>query len=110
MGLKALKQKKWFKIAANTYVLVLTLFTIWMAFFDTNSLLLHYELKQEVKKLQEQAEYFKKESEKDKKEIEKLSTLEGKEKYAREQYHMKKDNEEVFLIEHEDSLNTKHKD
>lgn len=103
-----MKEKRWFKIFGNIYVLVLTIYVIWMTFFDTNSLLLHYELRQEVKKLKSQADFFKKEIEKDKKEIEKLSTEEGKEKYAREHYNMKKDNEDVFLIEHEDSLKVDH--
>ena len=33
MGLKDLRKKKWFGIASNIYVLVLTVFVIWMVFF-----------------------------------------------------------------------------
>lgn len=107
MGLKELKQKKWFKLLTNTYVLVLTLYVIWMAFFDTNSLLIHLELRKEIKKLEQQKEFLKNEITKDKEALKGLSTPEELEKFAREKYYMKKDDEEIFLIEYEDSLKIK---
>ena len=51
--------------------------------------------------------YHIKKMEKDKKEIQKLSSDKGIEKYGREKYHMKKENEEIYLIEYEDSLKDK---
>ncbi|WP_394970921.1 septum formation initiator family protein [uncultured Croceitalea sp.] len=107
MGFKELKQKKWFKILTNMYVLVLTIFVVWMAFFDTNSLLIHLELRKEIKKLEQQKEFLKNEITLDKKVLKKLSTPEELEKFAREKYYMKKENEEIFLIEYEDSLDIK---
>lgn len=107
MGLKELRKKKWFKIMTNMYILVLTIFVIWMAFFDTNSLLIHLELRREIKKLEEQKEFLKGEIEKDKKVLETLSDKEELEKFAREKYYMKKEGEEIFLIEYEDSLKNK---
>ncbi|MEW2921575.1 MULTISPECIES: FtsB family cell division protein [Flavobacteriaceae] len=107
MGLKELRQKKWFKLMTNMYILVLTIFVIWMAFFDTNSLLIHLELRREIKKLEEQKEFLKGEIEKDKKVLETLSDKEELEKFAREKYYMKKEKEEIFLIEYEDSLKNK---
>ncbi|NQZ44926.1 MAG: septum formation initiator family protein [Flavobacteriaceae bacterium] len=104
MGWSEFKKKKWVKVFANTYVLVLTIFVVWMAFFDTNSLLIHNELQNEINKLEQQKEFLKKEIQKDKAALEKLSSPEALEKYARERYYMKKDNEEVFLIEYEDSI------
>ncbi len=91
----------------NMYILVLTIFVIWMAFFDTNSLMIHLELRKEVKKLEKQKEFLQGEIKKDKKILEKLSSKEELEKFAREKYYMKKENEEIFLIEYEDSLKTK---
>ena len=105
MGLKELKQKKWFKILTNMYVLVLTVFVIWMFFFDTNSLLIHWELKKEIKKLEKTQDFLKEEIAKDKKTIEKLSDKDELEKFAREEYYLKKKNEEIYLIEYEDSVN-----
>lgn len=104
MGIKDLRNKKWFGIATNMYVLVLTAFVVWMVFFDTNSLLIHWELRKEIKKLEKQQEFLKEEIAKDKKIIEKLSDTEELEKFAREHYYLKKKNEEIYLIEYGDSI------
>ena len=107
MGLKELRKKKWFKIMTNTYILVLTIFVIWMAFFDTNSLMIHLELESEIDKLEKEKEFLQGEIAKDKEILEKMSDVKELEKLAREKYYMKKDNEEIFLIEYEDSLKNK---
>jgi len=104
MGIKNLKKKKWFGILTNIYVLVLTAFVVWMLFFDTNSLLIHRELKKEIKNLEKTQDFLRNEIEKDKKIIKKLSDSNELEKFAREQYYLKKKNEEIYLIEYEDSL------
>ena len=109
MGVKKLKKKKWFGIVTNMYILVLTVFVIWMLFFDTNNLMIHLELKKQIEKLEKDAEFLKKEISKDKKTIEKLSDPKELEKFAREQYYLKKKNEEIYLIEYEDSLQIKEK-
>jgi len=110
MGLKAIRDKKWFGILTNIYVLVLTAFVIWMAFFDTNSLLIHMELKKEIKKLEKTQEFLKEEIAKDKEIIEQLSDPKELEKFARENYYLKKKNEEIYLIEYEDSIKLKEND
>ena len=107
MGLKAIRDKKWFGILTNIYVLVLTAFVIWMAFFDTNSLLIHMELRKEIKKLEKTQEFLKEEIAKDKEIIEQLSDPKELEKFARENYYLKKKNEEIYLIEFEDSIKQK---
>lgn len=91
----------------NMYVLVLTIFVIWMAFFDANSMFIHQELRKDIKKLKEQKEFLQGEIDKDKEELQKFSDKKELEKLAREKYYMKKENEEIFLIEYEDSLKTK---
>lgn len=110
MGLKELKKNKWFKIMTNMYVLVLTAFVIWMLFFDTNSLLIHLELRKEIKKLEKTQDFLKKEIAKDREIIEKLSDEGELEKFAREEYYLKKKNEEIYLIEYEDSLKQEQKE
>ncbi len=81
-----------------------------MIFIDSNSLLIHRELNQDIKDLEDEKEYYKNEIEKDKKAIKELSTEEGVERMARETYYMKKDNEDIYIIEYEDSLKVKNKD
>lgn len=104
MGFKDLRSKKWFSILTNMYVLVLTAFVVWMVFFDTNSLLIHLELRKQIKSLEKTQQFLKEEIAKDKKIIEKLSDPEELEKFAREQYYLKKKEEEIYLIEYADSL------
>ena len=107
MGWKDLKKKKWFGILTNLYILVLTVCVIWMVFFDTNSLLIHLELKKEIKKLEKQKDFLRSEIDRDKQILDKLSDPEELEKFAREQYYLKKKDEEIYLIEYEDSLKSK---
>tara|TARA_R110000868_G_scaffold21614_12_gene89585 strand:- start:3964 stop:4296 length:333 start_codon:yes stop_codon:yes gene_type:complete len=107
MGIKGIRKKKWFGLVTNMYVLVLTVFVVWMVFFDTNSLLIHWELKKQINNLEKQKEFLHEEIANDKKIIEKLSDPEELEKFAREQYYLKRKNEEIYLIEYEDSLKTK---
>jgi cell division protein FtsB len=81
-----------------------------MVFFDTNSLLIHLELKKEINKLEKQKEFLKNEIDNDKKIIETLSDPKELEKFAREHYYLKKKNEEIYLIEYEDSLKLEKKE
>lgn len=100
-------QSKFLKPFKNVYVLILVVFTVWMLFFDANSWLIHHELNSDIEDLQNEKKYYEKEIEKDKKAIKKLSTEDGLEKFARETYYMKRENEDIFIIEYEDSLKTK---
>tara|TARA_Y100000991_G_scaffold193080_1_gene160946 strand:- start:737 stop:1036 length:300 start_codon:yes stop_codon:yes gene_type:complete len=83
----------------KTYVIIILFFVVWMIFFDTNSVLMHFELNQKIKKLEDQKNYYKKEINKDKASINEIESDSGIEKYAREKLFMKKENEEIFLIE-----------
>ncbi|MFG6686457.1 septum formation initiator family protein [Mariniflexile sp. HNIBRBA6329] len=97
---------KIFKPFKNIFILILAVFIVWMLFFDANSWLIHHELNTDIDALESEKEYYKKEIEKDNKAIKTLSTEEGLEKFAREEYYMKRDNEEIYIIEYEDSLKT----
>ena len=79
-------------------------FVVWMLFLDTNSWLIHRELNQEIKELNAHIEQLQKEIKKDKKAIEQLQNIDSLEKFARENYWHKKDNEQIFLIEFKDSI------
>ena len=90
----------------NTYVIIILFFVVWMVFFDSNSTLVHLELNEQINDLKKETEYFKNEIKKDNKEISKIQSDSGLEKYAREELFMKKDNEDIFIIEF-DSSNVK---
>ncbi len=107
MKFSELKKEKWFVVLSSTYVLILILFVIWMLFFDTNSILIHRELNQDIEALEKNKEFYKDEIEKDKAFIEKMQDSNEMEKFAREKYYLKKSNEDIYIIEHEDSLRKK---
>jgi len=90
----------------NTYVIIILFFVVWMVFFDSNSTLVHLELNEQINDLKKETEYFKNEIKKDNKEISKIQSDSGLEKYAREELFMKRDNEDIFIIEF-DSSNVK---
>jgi cell division protein FtsB len=98
------KKWKWFSRLGTTYGLIIVLFLIWMLFFDTNSFLIHKELNDDIKALEETKEFYEKEIKKDKLFIEKMQDSNEIEKFAREKYYLKKDNEDIFIIENNDSL------
>ena len=99
--LKKFKENKILRFLGNKYVLILLVFIAWMVFFDENSLINHRELDKEIDKLERTNEYYREEIDKDRKVIDNLNDPDSLEKYAREEYKMKKENEEIFLVEYD---------
>ena len=89
------------KFLSNKYVLVLLFFGIWMLFLDTYSYLDHRFLNKEIEELENNKKYYQNEIDKDKKSIKTLKNPHQIEKYAREKYYMKKDSEDIYIIEYE---------
>lgn len=83
----------------NMYFIIIMLFIIWMLFFDSNSWLVHRELNKKVSKLENKKDFYKEGIQKDKEELTKMKTDTGLEEYAREKLFMKKEDEEIFIIE-----------
>jgi len=106
----AQKYKRFIRPFRNLFFLIFIVFAVWMLFFDSNSWFFHNDLNNEIEAIQEEKTYYIESIEKDEEEIKKLSTEEGIEKYGREKYHMKKENEEIYLIEYEDSIAKTKKD
>lgn len=104
MGWKELRKKKWFRLLSNKYLLLGLFFIIWMLFLDSNSWLVHRELDDQIDELEKNKHYYKEEIAKDKNLIEHLKDPEELEEYAREEYFMKRENEDVFIIDYQDSL------
>lgn len=84
----------------NKYFLTGSLFVIWMLFFDRNDLFTLLERKKELRQMEESKEYFAKEITENKKiAVDLKSNPAAIEKFAREKYLMKRDNEELFLVQ-----------
>jgi len=83
----------------NKYVYTSIAFVVWMLFFDRNNLISQFELRSKLNQLKEDKQYYIEEIKKDRKDmLELLSNPKNLEKFAREKYLMKKDNEDIFLI------------
>lgn len=107
MKLSNIKNNKWIKIISNKYLLIIVGFGVWMVFFDTNSFLIHRELDKEIEGLENNAEFYQKEIDHDKSFMKKMEDSNEMEKFAREKYYLKKENEDIYIIEHEDSIKKK---
>jgi cell division protein FtsB len=98
--------KKIFPYLLNRYLLATLAFLIWMLFFDLKDIFSSLDRRTELKKLQEKKAYYTQEIAKAKQQ---LIDLQGNpaaiEKFARERYMLKRDGEDVFIVE--DSLTTK---
>src|SRR4051812_43931864 len=97
------KNKSFFKMAApvvlNKYFISVLAIIIWVTFFDKDDLLSQYQLRQKLHQLRTDRNYYVNEIKKNKNDINELRTNPANlEKFAREKYQMKKDNEDIFLI------------
>lgn len=87
------------RLLKNKYFLVTIAFVIWMLFFDKNDLYSQFEQHQQLDKLEQERDFYSKETAKVSKDLDELSSNPQKlEKFAREKYLMKKANEDVFVI------------
>lgn len=83
----------------NKYILTLLVFIVWMMFLDDNNMIYKMKCNKEIKQLLNDKEFYLKKKEEDKKRLEELRTNDKNlEKFAREQYFMKKENEDIFYI------------
>lgn len=83
----------------NKYTITFLIFLVWLAFFDHNNLVEKWQLNKKIATLKKEKSYYKEKIEEDTRKIkELLSSKENLEKFAREQYLMKKANEDIFVI------------
>ncbi len=88
-----------FSIVWNKYLIVVVVFAVWMLFFDNNSYLSHRNLNAELAKVTKEKEFYLQEIEQDSKRTNDLmSDDDNLERFAREEYLMKRDNEDIYLI------------
>lgn len=87
------------KYILNKYFITIFAFLVWMIFFDSTSFLVINEMNGEINKYEKQLAYYKAEYEKnDQFYIKLMNNKDEKEKFARENYFMKKPNEEIFIL------------
>ena len=100
--IEPISMKRLINLVKNKFFLVTLAFLVWMIFFDKNDLFSQYEYRHQVNKLKEERDFYKKETDQVTKELDELTSNPQKlEKFAREKYLMKKDNEDIYVIVHE---------
>ena len=83
----------------NKYVITLVFFAFWIVFIDEYNLITQYKLQKDVEELERQKAYYLSEIKKDSTKLYHLqNTKEEQEKFAREKFLMKKENEDLFII------------
>ncbi len=90
-------------IFRNFYVVSGLCFLIWLTFLDSNDLISRFKMGAKLSALEDQKEFYLEkiaEVEKDRKEL--MTNKELLEKFAREKYLMKKETEELFIVQEED--------
>src|ERR1700755_1383524 len=87
----------------NKYLLTAVGFTVWILFFDARDFITsHFRERGELQKLEQSKKYYEQQIAVTKQELQQLKTNPAiLEKYARERYLMKRDNEDLFVIRDE---------
>lgn len=87
------------RIIRNRFVATTLIFIVWMLLFDQNNLNERRKINTEYNQLLQEKEYYLKKIDEDRRRLNELMTdNENLEKFAREQYLMKKDNEDIFVV------------
>ncbi|MCG3164457.1 MAG: hypothetical protein POELPBGB_00211 [Bacteroidia bacterium] len=87
----------------NKYVITILAFLLWMTIFDENNFVAQYKTRQKLKDLEKDKKYYTTEIANNKENLNELmSSIDNLEKFAREKYLMKRDNEDIFVFVQED--------
>ncbi|MCO6148368.1 septum formation initiator family protein [Flavobacterium sp. NRK1] len=92
------------KILGNRYVLVSIFVIVWLTFLDNYSYFENRVLDKKIEELEANRRYYIEEIKKDSTSIRQLNNPDQTEKYAREKYYMKRENEDIYIIEFEDEV------
>jgi cell division protein FtsB len=88
-----------FKLIKNKFVLTGLIFFIWLLFFDKNNLLQRADAVENLNQLRKDKIYYKERIDQARQRINELKTdKKSLEKFAREQYLMKKEDEDIFIV------------
>ena len=91
--------RKVFSILKNKYLITFLFILAWVIFFDKNDLFSQMDLRQKLKTLETEKKYYINEIAQTKTDLLELRTNPANlEKFAREKYLMKKENEDIFVI------------
>jgi cell division protein DivIC len=88
-----------YPLLGNKYFLTFFGFLIWLLFLDGNNLVLQYTERKELTELRKQRKYYQEQIKNTREKLEAINTSEQTlEQYARENYFMKKEGEEIWTL------------
>jgi len=97
--MKPIILKAFFKTIRNKYLLAFLIFSVWMIFLDDHNILFLRQNLNKLKKYKIESNYYKEKIQSDSERLKELQTSsKNLEKFAREQFLMKKKNEDIFVI------------
>jgi cell division protein FtsB len=83
----------------NKYFLTIIIFLIWLLLFDSNNLVSRFRDMREMKKLSVEKELYTERVKSERRKLKELQTSNRNlEKFAREEYKMKRSDEDVYII------------
>jgi cell division protein FtsB len=91
--------KKILPLFRNQYLLTFLIFLVWIIFFDQNNLVDRARQMKRHKELEEEKTFYLDKIHEDSVKLHQLKTdEENLEEFAREEYFMKKDDEDIFIV------------
>lgn len=99
MNIKGNFWKYFFKFVFNKYTIVMLVFLVYLIFFDDNNLIRRWKQSKDIDGLKKELKYYQDEIELHKKMVDQLKNDTAYlEKFAREKYYLKKNDEEIFIV------------
>ncbi|MBW1618554.1 FtsB family cell division protein [Empedobacter falsenii] len=99
---RKIKDTRVFKFVWNPYFVLTVAFAVWMIFFDQNSFFVHRELDKQIKLLEVDQQYYQEHLDTESEKLNQLNSNPAEiERIAREKHFLKKDDEDIFIIQQE---------
>ncbi len=99
---RKIKDTRVFKFVWNRYFILTVAFAVWMIFFDQNSFFVHRELDKQIKLLEVDEQYYQEHLDTESEKLNQLNSNPAEiERIAREKHFLKKDDEDIFIIQQE---------
>ena len=99
---RKIKDTRVFKFVWNRYFILTVAFAVWMIFFDQNSFFVHRELDKQIKLLEVDEQYYQEHLDTESEKLNQLNSNPAEiERIAREKHFLRKDDEDIFIIQQE---------
>ncbi len=103
MTLSEFKQSRLFKIIKNKYLIAVEVFVLVVLFTPRNSFLYYLKVNKQLKELEDRKQFLEDEIHSDSIRFSELEkSMEAAEKFGREKYMMKRENEDIYVIKEKD--------